>query len=281
MKNFILLLVLSSFLFFGCEQENTNNTENTTEETTTEMETSIVEEDVTYTANGVDMQGTIYYNENTDEKMPGILVVHEWWGHNEYSKMRARQLAELGYVGFAIDMYGKGKRASHPEDAKKFSGEVMQNFDQSKERFTKAMEVLQNNEHVQADQIGAIGYCFGGGVVLSMANTGNEELDGVVSFHGSLGLPVMPEEGKTETKVLVLNGADDPFITEEQINNYKEAMDEAGADYELINYENAKHAFTSPMADSLGQKFDLPLAYNENAAEQSWEEMKSFFNQLW
>ena len=279
MKNLLLICCLLSMVFIGCQNENKTTSEEQDNQTA-ELEANIVEKTVTYGVDGKEFNGTMYFDENKADQSPGILVVHEWWGHNDYSKMRAKQLAELGYVGFAIDMYGDGKQASHPEDAMKFSAEVMQNFDTSKSRFTEAMAILQNHEKVDADKIGAIGYCFGGGVVLSMANLNQEQLDGVVSFHGTLELPVMPSE-EVNAKVLVLNGADDPFVTQEQIDNFRNAMNEADADYEFINYDDAVHAYTSPMADSLGQKFDLPLAYNQVAADESWDEMKTFFTKLW
>lgn len=279
MKAFYILFLTGSLFFItACGGESTPATdEATTEETT--MEPKIVGEEVTYKADTTEMIGYVAYDENATEKRPGILVVHEWWGHNEYVRERAKMLAELGYVALAVDMYGDGKQADHPDDAGKFAMSVMSNFPTAEARFNAALEVLKNHPKVASDEIGAIGYCFGGGVVLSMANTG-ADLDAVASFHGSLGLPVMPEKGKTTAKVLVLNGAADPFVTPEQIATYTAAMDKAEADYELINYEGAVHAFTSQGADAYGEKFDLPLAYNKEADEKSWEAMKALFSEV-
>lgn len=275
-KNFFIVLLVA-FTVFSCKEQSQ---ESQTDETTI-LENNIVSEPVTYIVSDVEMNGEIFYDESIEDPKPGIMVVHEWWGHNDYVKERAKQLAELGYVGFAIDMYGDGKLAEHPEDAQKFAGEVMQDQAGAKDRFMKAMEVLQNHKQVSGEEIGAIGYCFGGGVVLAMANQSIPDLDGVVSFHGSLIPPDTSADNEMNTKVLVLNGEADPFVTEEQITAYKEAMEARNADYEFINYPGAVHAFTSRAADSLGQKFDLPLAYDKTADEKSWKEMQEFFTNLW
>ncbi|MEM7296810.1 MAG: dienelactone hydrolase family protein, partial [Bacteroidota bacterium] len=199
-----------------------------------------------------------------------------WWGHNEYSRMRADMLADLGYVALAVDMYGDGKQAEHPNDAGQFAGAVLGNFDVAKARFEAAMKTLKNHPNVDPDKIGAIGYCFGGSTVLSMANAGYD-LDAVAAFHAGLQLPVMPEEGSVKGKVLVANGAADKFITEQQIADYRAAMDAAGADYTFINYEGALHSFTSKAADEYAEKFEMPIAYDAAADSASWEEMKVLF----
>ncbi|WP_020534108.1 dienelactone hydrolase family protein [Lewinella cohaerens] len=276
---YILFLTGTLFLLTACGGENaaTDTEETSTEETA--IAPKIMGEEVTYKTDTTAMVGYIAYDENASEKRPGILVVHEWWGHNDYVRERARMLAELGYVALAVDMYGDGKQADHPDDAGKFAMSVMSNFPTAEARFNAALEVLKDHPKVASEDIGAIGYCFGGGVVLSMANTG-ADIDAVASFHGSLGLPVMPEKGKTTAKVLVLNGADDPFVTAEQIAAYAAAMEKAEADYKFINYEGAVHAFTSEGADAHGEKFDLPLAYNKEADEASWKEMKALFSEV-
>ena len=237
----------------------------------------VVGEEAIYSADTTNMVGYLAYDANDSSRRPGIIVVHEWWGHNDYSRQRAEMLAELGYVALAVDMYGNGKQAAHPDEAGAFAGMVMGNFDGAKARFDAALATLKSHPNVDGDKIGAIGYCFGGSVVLSMANAGYD-LDAVASFHGGLGLPVMPEEGSVKGKVLVANGADDSFIPEQQISDYKAAMDAAGADYKFINYEGAVHSFTSKGADSLAQKFGMPIAYNAAADSASWEEMKVLFS---
>jgi dienelactone hydrolase len=274
-----LFFVAMIFGATACGSDTSTN--DTTEETSevAEYKTKVIGEEVKYSTDDTDMIGFIAYDHNSEEKRPGILVVHEWWGHNDYVRERARMLAEMGYVALAVDMYGNGQQATHPDDAGKFAMSVMQNFPTAEARFNAALEVLKNHPQVASEDLGAIGYCFGGGVVLSMANTG-VDLDGIASFHGSLGLPVMPEKGKTTARILVLNGAADPFVTPEQIAAYTAAMDEAEADYKLINYEGAVHAFTSKGADEYGKKFELPLAYNKEADQKSWEEMKTMFAQV-
>lgn len=276
---YILFLTGTLFLLTACGGENaaTATDETSTEETA--IAPKIMGEEVTYKTDSTAMIGYVAYDDNAPEKRPGVLVVHEWWGHNDYVRERARMLAELGYVALAVDMYGDGKQADHPDDAGKFAMSVMSNFPTAEARFNAALEVLKNHPKVASEDIAAIGYCFGGGVVLSMANTG-ADIDAVASFHGSLGLPVMPEKGKTTAKVLVLNGADDPFVTAEQIAVYAAAMEKAEADYKFINYEGAVHAFTSEGADAHGEKFDLPLAYNKEADEASWKEMKALFSEV-
>ena len=239
---------------------------------------SVVGEEVSYSSGELTMNGYIAYDENMQGERPGVLVVHEWWGHDEHARNSAEKLAELGYVALAVDMYGDGRMADHPEDAMQFSGEVMGNFDEAQMRFQAAMETLQNHNMVNTEQIGAIGYCFGGSVILAMTHAG-VDLDGVVAFHAGLQLPVMPEE-QVDTDILILNGADDPMVSNEDIESLTSMYDDLGISYDFINYEGATHAYTNPAADSLGREFDLPLAYDAEADEQSWERMNSFFDEL-
>jgi dienelactone hydrolase len=239
---------------------------------------SVVGEEVSYSSGELTMNGYIAYDENMQGERPGVLVVHEWWGHDEHARNSAEKLAELGYVALAVDMYGDGRMADHPEDAMQFSGEVMGNFDEAQMRFQAAMETLQNHNMVNTEQIGAIGYCFGGSVILAMTHAG-VDLDGVVAFHAGLQLPIMPEE-QVDTDILILNGADDPMVSNEDIESLTSMYNDLGISYDFINYEGATHAYTNPAADSLGREFDLPLAYDAEADEQSWERMKSFFDEL-
>jgi len=235
--------------------------------------------EVTYTSGSTTMKGYLAYDDAISGKRPGVLVVHEWWGQNEYARKRAEMLAELGYTALAVDMYGNGKQATHPEDAGKFSGELRRNLPEARARFEAAMKLLQQQPTVDADRIAAIGYCFGGGVVLEMARRGLD-LKAVVSFHGSLGTDHPAEKGAIKAKILVANGADDPFTTPEQIAAFKQEMDAAGADYQFINYPGAKHSFTNPSADQYGKQFNLPLEYNKEADEQSWQAMQQLFKQV-
>lgn len=241
-------------------------------------EINILAKEVAYEGDGITMKG---YLSRPAEKgsYPGVLVVHEWWGHNEYARTRADKLAEMGYVALAVDMYGDGKTAEHPQDAQKFAMSVMGNIDGATERFAKALESLKSDPNVDKDQIAAIGYCFGGSVVLTMAAQGID-LDGVAAFHSGVQLPVKPSKESMKAAVLVCNGADDPFVPAEQIQSFKALMDELGADYKYVDYEGAVHGFTNPGADSLGKKFELPLAYNAEADQKSWNELEMFFQKI-
>ncbi len=239
----------------------------------------IVGKNVEYTAGGVTLKGYLAYNSSIKDKAPGILVVHEWWGLNDYARKRARMLAELGYTALAVDMYGEGKQAKHPDDAGKFSSEVMKNFDTAKARFAAGEELLKKQPTVDPDRIGAIGYCFGGGVVLNMARQG-ADLKGVVSFHGMLGAVKPAEPGVVKAKILVLHGADDKFTTPEQIEAFKKEMTDAKVDYKFIAYPGALHGFTNPESTAYGKKFHIPIAYNKKADKESWNEMKKFFGEI-
>jgi len=239
------------------------------------LETKTIE----YTANGVAMKGYLAYEKHSDAKRPGVLVVHEWWGHNDYARRRAEMLAELGFVALAVDMYGDGKNAGHPDDAGKFAGEVSKNMPVMRARFLAALEVLKTDPHVDHANIAAIGYCFGGSVVLNMARAG-VDLKGVVSFHGSLGTSTPAEKGKVKAKVLVCNGAEDKFISDEDIKKFKEEMESARVSYKFTSYEGAIHSFTNPAASEIGKKFGLAVAYKAAADKKSWTDMQEFFNEI-
>lgn len=239
----------------------------------------IVGEPVQYTVGDTVFKGYLAYDDSSKKKRPGILVVHEWWGQNEYVRKRARMLAELGYTALALDMYGDGKQASHPKEAGAFAGQVRQNMPAAKERFLAARKVLSEHPLTDPNRIGAIGYCFGGGIVLEMARMG-VDLKGVASFHGSLGTANPAKKGMVKAKVLVLNGAADPYTKPEQIVAFKKEMSDAGVDYRFIDYPNAKHAFTNPAATENGKKFGAPLEYNKSADRKSWKEMKKFFKKV-
>lgn len=242
-------------------------------------EPKIKEKNVTYSSEGVVMKGFLAYDANIRGKRPGVLVVHEWWGHNEYARKRARMLAEMGYTALAVDMYGDGKQADHPSDAGKFSSELMKNFDVASGRFLAAMDFLKKQKTVDPGNIAAIGYCFGGGVVLNMARQG-VDLKGVASFHGGLAAVKPAQPGGVKAKVLVLHGADDKFTTSEQIEAFKKEMKEAGADMTFISYPGAVHSFTNPDADMFAKKFNIPLGYNADADRKSWDELKKFFEKI-
>lgn len=281
----IMILFSATLLLLSCgnstKPETQEKAETTADEKTevTANAQEVVTEEVSYEADGVTMKGFIAYKPGEEKSKPGVLVVHEWWGHNEHARNKAKALADLGYVAIAVDMYGEGKQAAHPDDAGKFAGMVMQNIDGAKARFESALTQLKANKNVNPEKIGAIGFCFGGSVVMTMANMGMD-LDAVAAFHSGVALPVMPKKGKLHTPILVCNGAEDPFVKEEQKVTFKEMMDESGVEYKYIDYPGAVHAFTNPGADEMGKKFNLPLAYNKEADEQSWNEMKMFFEKF-
>jgi len=243
----------------------------------TTVHAAIKTEIIEYKVDGVLMKGFMAFDDTVKGQRPGILVVHEWWGHNAYAKDRAKMLAKLGYTAFALDMYGNGKQAAHPKDASKFSGQVMAKLDTAEARFNKALSILQQHETTNSKKIAAIGYCFGGSIVLEMARRG-VDLDAVVSFHGSLKIITTPKPGVIKTKTLVLNGKQDPFVKQQQIDNFKKVMTKAKISYEFVNYKGAKHSFTNPGATAIGKKFGLPLEYNEAADKKSWTKMQQLLN---
>ena len=198
-----------------------------------EASAEIVSREISYKAGDTVMKGLIAYDDSIEGKRPGVLVVHEWWGHNDYARKRARMLAELGYTALAVDMYGNGKTADHPEDAGKFSNAVGSNLPLAKARYDAALDTLKGQPTVEADKIAAIGYCFGGSIVLGMARMGTD-IDGVVSYHGSVATKSPANKGDIKTRIRVFNGADDPFVKAEQIEAFKKEMASAGADYKFV-----------------------------------------------
>lgn len=274
MKKVFWICSLAAFLS-ACGEAPTEEAEEVSEPSGP----SIQGQEIDYTSGDVVLKGYLAYDESSEEKRPGILVVHEWWGHNDYARRRADMLAELGYTALAVDMYGDGKTADHPENAQQFMGEVMQNMDEGEARFRAALAILKDHPSTDPERVAAIGYCFGGAVVLHMARIG-EDLDGVVSFHGDLSSMATPEPGSVEAKVLVLHGADDSFISDAAIESFKEEMETAGVDYRFVAYEGAKHSFTNPDADEYAERFGMDLAYDESADEASWAEMQRLFDEI-
>jgi dienelactone hydrolase len=232
-----------------------------------------------YTVGGDTLKGYLAYDAGKSGKRPGILVVHEWWGQTDYVRHRADMLAKLGYTALAVDMYGGGKYADHPQDAMKFASEVMSNLPVGEARFREALKQLKAQPTVDSTHIAAIGYCFGGGVVLHMARIGTK-LNGVVSFHGSLETQKPAQPGMVKAAVLVCNGEADSYVTAEQIAAFKQEMDNAGVDYRFINYDGAMHSFTNPEATANGEKFGIAVAYDQAADQKSWQDMQDFFNRI-
>ena len=238
----------------------------------------IKREDITY-GDDPKMKGFIAHKEDLKEKVPGVIIVHEWWGHNEYVRNRAVQVAELGYVAMALDMYGDGKSSCHPKEAGEYMKESIASFDAASDRFLKAVETLKKHEHVDSSRIAAIGYCYGGMIVINMAKKGHD-LRGIVSYHGSLHAPVKAEKGVCKARMLICNGEADPLVKQEEIDALKKECDDAGIDYQFINYPDAKHGFTNPGATAKGKEFGMPLEYNENADKDSWAKTVEFFKEV-
>jgi dienelactone hydrolase len=238
---------------------------------------AVKEEPVTYSDGQTTMKGFVVYDDAIQGKRPGIIMVHEWWGITQHIHNEAHKFAQQGYTAFIADMYGDAKTADNPKDAGALSGGVMKNPAAMESRFKAAQATLAKHATVNPQRIGAVGYCFGGAVVLNMARTG-DDLVAVAGFHASLGLNTpAPAPGTVKAKILILNGADDPFVKREQYDALKKDFDAAKADYRIIEYPGAVHAFTNPEATELGKKFNLPLRYDAKADQESKAEAAKLF----
>lgn len=230
-------------------------------------------EQVDYMQGDTKLKGYLFYDDATTAERPGILVVHEWWGLNDYAKKRATMLAEMGYVAMTIDMYGEGKVTEHPETAGEWAGAITSEL--GRERFEAGYELLKQHKLTADDKIAAIGYCFGGGVVLGAAKAGID-LRGVVSFHGAFP-PDAVEPGTIKARILVCHGADDPFTSAEAVEAFQQSLRDAGADWQFISYGGARHSFTVKEADSRG----IPaLQYDAAADRRSWAAMQMFLDEI-
>jgi dienelactone hydrolase len=244
---------------------------------TSSLASTIREETVTYSAGGVTFKGYLAYDGNIKGKRPAILVVHEWWGLTDYPKMRARELAELGYIALAVDLFGDGKVAVNPKEAQEFTTPFYKDPQLAKTRLDAALKKLKEYPQTDPQNMAAIGYCFGGFVVLNYAKMG-ADLKGVASFHGGLGgVPV--DKTLLKAKLLICAGESDQFVSRHDIDAFTRQLDSIGAVYTLKMYPNAMHAFTNPGATEAGKKFNLPIAYNAEADKASWADMKVFLNQ--
>jgi dienelactone hydrolase len=231
---------------------------------------------IPYKAGDTECQGYLAWDDAIEGPRPGVLVVHEWWGLNDYARKRTEELAKLGYVAFAADIYGEGKTTTHPADAGKMAGEVRANVEEWRMRAQAALDVLKSQPECDKEKLAAIGYCFGGATALQLAYTG-ADLDAVATFHGALP-PAKPEEAKQIKAELQINhGADDPMIGPDAVAAFKKPLDEADVKYEFIAYPDAVHSFTVPTADEVG----LPgIKYNKEADEKSWQAMQDLFQRI-
>ena len=254
-----LLIILASIVLWGSVAQG-----------------AVVTRTISYQENGVNLQGYLAYDNALKGKRPGVLVVHEWWGLNDYARKRATQLAAMGYVAFALDMYGKDKVADHPEQAQEFMKKVTENVDTWQKRALAGLEILKKQPNTDSKRIAAIGYCFGGSTVQQLAYSG-ADIKGIVSFHGSLIPPMESAVKQTKAKILICHGASDPFTKPEALQAYIAAMNASGIDWQMVIYGHAKHSFTNPGADKRGMP---ALGYNRHADLRSWEAMKQFFNEI-
>lgn len=221
------------------------------------------------------LEGYLAYDDSTTAKRPGVIVVHEWWGNNDYSRKRAEQLAQLGYAAFAIDMYGKGKTTTEVAKATEWSSAIKADAKLGAARAQAGLDTFKAQPMVDADKIAAIGYCFGGTMVLNMARN-NFPLTGVVSFHGDLSNPSAPATS-IKPQVLVCHGAEDTFVPQTAVATFIEEMRKSNANWSLIQYAHAVHAFTNPDA----AKANLPgVAYDKTADQRSWKAMQDFFKEV-
>jgi len=232
---------------------------------------------IDYTHDNITMKGFLAVDDATQNKRPGILVCHEWWGLNDYIRNRAKQLAQLGYVAFALDMYGNGQTAKDHNEAGKLMNALMTN-PQAMGRVQAAVAVLKKDPHCDGNKLAAIGYCMGGAMALQMPFAGIP-LKGVASFHAVLS-PATPKDPKpidALTKIIVFTGADDPMATHDQVGAFIDAMRKSNADYQVIIYGNTRHAFTNPDADKKGLP---PLKYDANADQRSWTALQNFLAEV-
>jgi len=239
-------------------------------------EAKLVTKTVEYRQGDTVLQGYLAYDDAVKGQRPGVLVVHEWTGLGKYVRNRAAQLANLGYVAFAADIYGKGVRPNSREEAGREAGKYLSDRKLLRKRAIAGLEELLKQPRVDPTRVAAIGYCFGGTTVLELARSG-AKLNGVVSFHGGLSSE-NPSDGKNiKAKILVLHGADDPNVPQRQVVAFQEEMRSGGMDWYMVSYGGAVHSFTNPDAGNDPSKGN---AYNERADRRSWVAMKSFFAEI-
>ncbi len=239
---------------------------------TTTVQAEVKTEAIVYEHQGAKLEGFLAYDSRVKERRPGVLLVHEWWGHNDYIRERAKQFASLGYVAFAVDMYGAGKVTADPKQASAWSKPFYDDRDFFRSRLQAGLQQLTQQPGVEKSKVAALGYCFGGTAALELARSG-ADLASVISFHGGLGTPKPATAGTMRAQVLVLNGADDPMVKPEERAQFMVEMRAAGVQWEFVEFGGAVHAFTNKAADSYG----IPgVAFNAIAERRSWERSKAF-----
>jgi dienelactone hydrolase len=236
----------------------------------------IIVEEVDYLDGDVALRGYLVWDGATDEKRPGVLVAHEWWGLNDYMLERSKMLAELGYVAFAGDLYGKEKVTEHGEQAGEWMNQMIANVEGWTSRAALGVDILRDHPLVDAEHLAAIGYCFGGATVMQLAYAG-ADLNGVVSFHGALPPVGVGQDENIKTSILAAHGAADSFVPAERVDEFAASLERAGADWQLVSYAGAKHGFTNPNVASFGME---ALQYDAKADRRSWQLMQSFLSEV-
>jgi dienelactone hydrolase len=273
------MAVISSILMACGEGNNSaENNDDSTSATSSDTSTNIIEETVDINADTTVMQCFAVFDENKKGTLPIVLVLPEWWGLNDFPKNKARQLAQMGYLALAVDIYGRNTQAPEPQSALQNATKFYANPQLATARIKAALDKAKTYPQADTSKTAAIGFCFGGSMVLNAAKLGLP-LDGVVSFHG--GLAGVPPTKGMQSKILVCHGAADSFVPEKDINTFRKQLDEAGVSYNFKSYPDAKHAFTNPEATENGEKFKIDVAYNESAAKNAWSDMQTFFADLW
>lgn len=273
----LFFCVATAFIFSSCNNSNVMNRESASSTSDSFSAPKIHEENSSFTIDGKTYLCSIAYDENLKGKRPGILVIPEWWGLNDYVKGRAKQLAELGYIAMATDMYGDGKLGNDPKEAQALATPFYKDPTLTKIHIDAAIQKIKTYPQTDTSKIGAIGYCFGGFVVLNAAKLG-ADLKGVVTFHGGL-QGVKPDKNLIKAKILVCHGGADQFENP-NVAEFKKEMDSAGVDYTFKIYPDATHAFSNPNATAVGEKFKMPIKYNAAADTASWNDMKAFFKKV-
>jgi dienelactone hydrolase len=233
------------------------------------IQADVQTKNITYKHGDVECHGYLAWDDAVQGPRPGVLVLHEWWGLNDYARKRAEQLAKLGYVAFCADLYGEGKVTEHPKEAGEMATRVRANVQDWRQRAAEALEVLASQPQCDKSRLAAIGYCFGGSTALQLAYSG-ADLKAVITFHAALPTPTPQEAQQIKPTILICNGADDKFIPEPAIQSFRNALDKAGVKYEFVSYPGAVHSFTVPDAD---RHQNPGMKYNKAADEDSWKRM--------
>jgi dienelactone hydrolase len=236
---------------------------------------SIATQTLLYRHGDVVLRGYLAYDKSVQGKRPGVLVVHEWWGLNDFAKEKARQIAQLGYVALAVDMYGDGQVTTDPAEAGRLAGQFRENTTLWRQRIRAAYDALADNEHCDPARIAAIGFCFGGSTVLQLAASGTD-VAAVVSFHGGL-IPITePDASRIRARILVLHGAADPHVTDESVKTFEDTLRKTDVDWQITIYSGAQHGFMNPAASKLGME---GISYDERTAQRAWGQMRLILQQ--